>query len=63
VEFNRPFEGTCHLQFLEPAFCVLHAVFFVGVIFRPEDDGEMFYGNIKLTSTELHGIISQKIKL
>jgi hypothetical protein len=41
----------------------LHAGCLLGLFFDPQDRGDMFFLNIVLTFSELHGDISQKIEV
>jgi hypothetical protein len=40
-----------------------HAGFLHGLIFDPEDGGDMFLRKLRMTFNGLHGVISQKIVL
>jgi hypothetical protein len=43
-----------------PATC-FHAGFLLGLFFDPEDGGDMFLRNVRMTFNGLHGVISQNM--
>jgi hypothetical protein len=43
-----------------PAFCLLHAGFLLGLLLNPEDGGEIFFRNFGRLSTEYMMIYLEK---
>jgi hypothetical protein len=57
LKVNRLFGGKIS------SFYLLHAGFLLGLLFGPDDGGEMLLRNVSGLFSGLHGVISQKIKL
>jgi hypothetical protein len=46
VKVNRRHGGTCRIHLQSPACCLLHADFLRGLLFKPEDGGDMLLRNV-----------------
>jgi hypothetical protein len=45
---------------MDSVYYLLHADFFLGLAFSPEDGGDMFLRNVDLTFSGIYGIKSKK---